>query len=271
MLKVNQASIQRIGMHHKVYLCYNMGDEVILMNYEKRRNVFFYLLLLMLLITIALTIIIWIQSWDFSTKLLVYFLIIIVIAIGSLLLKSYMLFYTRQMHIEKMIETVVPYTSCAYDVFDSDFFIRLQRKGFEIGKNAQQVQVMYRYEKDNDNRFYRYGALEIILLLKDSSIGPTDQRLIKFVNEVEDLHVKQKKYIQKYYIYTFKQTPHMEQSLMSELTQIQFEREQKRQITSIHVYQDKSSQLLYFLHSKTYQPNAYYQFATERIYELIDR
>jgi hypothetical protein len=251
------------------FLCYNFyvrGDD---MQYRKKQRLYFYLLIFNFFFFIGLSIILLTRGFGPDINMLILLLSSLGLAVSSFFINGFIMFYANRYHHVMLREFAEKPVFSKHELLGKNFALHMNRLGFSQLKNHGDFFTIHRYINDKANRFYRYGALEVIVMIINRDFSFSDPRVIQGINLIEDEYISQKQYINRYYIYNIKDTDTLTDDQRFEANQVQFERFQKKHITTLNLYYVPKEKIVYFLHSKSHSPNAYYSYAVDSIYKWI--
>ncbi len=239
------------------------------MQYRKKQRFYFYLLIFNFFFFIGLSIILLTRGFGPDVNMLILVIASLGLAVSSFFINGFIMFYANRYHHIMLRENAEKPIFCKHELLGKSFAQHMNRLGFSQLKNHGDYFTMHRYINDKTNRFYRYGALEVIVMIINRDFSFSDPRVIQGINHIEDEFVSQKQYINRYYVYNIKDTDDLNDDQIFEANQVQFERFQKRHITTLNLFYLPNEKKTYFLHSKKHTPNAYYQHAVDSIYKWI--
>lgn len=235
------------------------------MHYRNKQRFYFIILLIDVFIFIGLGASLAFLPWSSDLKLVALVIIAGLLTFSTAFIYSYVQFYQTKYQYFTLREGAEQPLKTKVDLMSKSFLQKRTREGFSDPKSYGDFYLSYRYKNDKSSRFHRLGALEVIVVILNKNLAFDAPSIIEKINLVEDDLIYKKYVIQKYYIYTIKETDHLTLDQMSEANMVQFEQQKKRHITAINLYVEKEQQAVYFLHNNNFSPNAYYGYAVSQI------
>ena len=251
------------------FLCYNLYVRGDVMQYRNKQKFYFYLLIFNFFFFIGLTIVLLTRGFGPDINMIILVFASLGLAVSSFFINGFIMFYSNRYHHVMLRELSEKPIISKHELLGKSFSLHMNRLGFSQLKNHGDYFTMHRYINDKTNRFYRYGALEVIVMIINRNFSFNDPRVILGINQIEDEYVSQKRYINRYYVYNIKDTDVLTNEQIFEANHVQFERHQKKHISTINLYYITQEKRVYFLHSKKHSPNAYYAYAVDSIYKWI--
>lgn len=235
------------------------------MHYRKKQSLYFYILIIDVLFFVGLAVSLAFWPWSSDLKLILLVLITGLLTFTATFINSYVQYYQTKYQFYMLREGAEKPLSTRVDLFSKSFLQKRTKFGFSEAKSYGDFYISYRYINDKSSRFHRFGALELIIVVLNGALKFDAPSIIERINFIEDDLIYKKEIIQKYYIYTIKETKDLTEEQMSEANMVQFEQQKKRHITAINLYFNKEKQEVYFLHNNDFNPNAYYEYAVTEI------
>ncbi|MCK9235941.1 MAG: hypothetical protein WC225_04990 [Acholeplasmataceae bacterium] len=235
------------------------------MEYRKKQRLYFIILLVNLFLVIGVSVAIFFISKLGSTVWLVFVGLMVYLAFSSLFINSYLYFYQLKHQFYTLRVNAKAPIPIQTDPLGKSFTLKRDKEGYKDLKSYGNFYLQHRYINDKSSRFHRMGALEVIVYITNPKLAFDHPSVIEKINLIEDDITRQRQFIHRYYIYAIKETDALTDEQKSEANMVQFSSAKKRHLTSINLYYIKPEQQAYFLHSDTYAPNAYYQYAVSQI------
>ncbi len=202
-------------------------------------------------------------SLSFDQKLGILVLIVIV-QLGILLWISPRIFYYNQMYgFLKLKDDAAPSIRTKRDLVGESFHKHLVEQSFKAFRDYGSHVVFYRTTRDKTAFATRKTMLEIVTIIKDDDIDYDDSKLVSAVNDVEDMAMKEKIRYKNHSIIQIRSGNHTDKKRIEKADQVVFETHKGHRICMINVIYDKAHDKAYFLHGKSYAPNAYYTYVVE--------
>jgi hypothetical protein len=240
------------------------------MQYRKKQRIYFIVLIVNFFIFIGLALFLLTRGWPSDYNMLILVGASLGLAVSSFFINGFIMFYANRYHHVMLRQLAEKPISTKHELLGKNFAQHMNRLGFSQLKNHGDYFTMHRYINDKNNRFYRYGALEVIVMIINKSFRFDSPTVISGINRIEDEFVREKQYINRYYIYNIKDTDDLTDQEVFEANQVQFEKFQKKHITTLNLYYMPKDKKVYFLHSKKHVPNAYYGHAVDSVYKWVN-
>lgn len=223
------------------------------------------ILIIDVLIFVGLMISLAFLPWSSDLKLVLLVLITGLLTFSATFINSYIQYYQTKYQFYMLREGSELPVPTKTDLFSKSFLQKRTKLGFSEPKSYGDFFITYRYINDKTSRFHRFGSLELIVVILNHQFPFDAPQIIEQINRIEDDLIYKKESINKYYIYTIKETKELTEDEISEANMVQFEQQKKKRITAINLYYHKDHKKVYFLHNDAFSPNAYYAYAVSEI------
>jgi len=152
--------------------------------------------------------------------------------------------------------------------FDSNWLRKLAELGFLLEKSNQQFSVYYRLTKQLSKRtLTKTSLLEFITIIHQNEFDFYHDKLDKVYQDVWQQNQKTNK-LNKQISIQFKKYDKLSNEVVKDLTKVIAYKEGNNYLININCGFDSNLSKLYYLHSDSYAPNQYYQYAVDLIKQI---
>ncbi|MDD3477546.1 MAG: hypothetical protein PHP32_01540 [Candidatus Izemoplasmatales bacterium] len=229
----------------------------------KRNQIYFFSFLVITAVLFILAGLIWITSWNFDVKMLVFVLLIILLLVESFWFQPRVLFYSQQANMIRLKEQASPAITYGYNPMNVEGYSHIVNLGFKAFIDNDEISLLYRIERNPYKKIAKSGILEIVVLLKSSKFYFQSIEIQHIINRLEDDLAKQKLFLPTYTILVLQAGDKITEEIQNSLQQVMFDRISQRNTVLINGFYETNSGLLHYLHSDTYSPSVYYRWACD--------
>ncbi len=236
--------------------------------YAKKKLFYLFFVWVTFLLSVGIALFLYVIQIDGLVFSIIVFLLILIMFFMIFYCKSKISYYDMQQRYQLLLKSSkgLEKTDCK---FDNDWVMELQRNRFTQYLDKSDYTIYYNIAKSISKKtFIKTHVIEIITIVKNNNLD-------LFSNDIEKEYKKlwgqfEKKYhLNKQVIIQFIKYKSFNDSVKNNLDRVISYKEGDNYLIHINCGYFTDLKSIYYLHSDTYFPNAYYKYAIEVIKEIL--
>ncbi|NLK12132.1 MAG: hypothetical protein GX312_00875 [Candidatus Phytoplasma sp.] len=235
---------------------------------RNKQRLYLISIIFVFILMLISSIIIMLSENELSVSLMYVALILLLSTILLFFLKKQLDHYTFKYQHLSLFSTLESAVKFETPILSEDFLKKIISRGYIHFQSNAHLSLYYKFDYI-PYKHKRNKTAVLILLIHNEKYTFSSKEIINLINRFEDIHQPKEQFFH-HVIMQFKQTnSSLTKEKIEETHNISYQNIGKRNfLILINAYYSLESHTLSFVHSKTYSPNAYYQYGVTEILTL---